>query len=819
MKSSSPKSFNPALRWFRSLKWKPQQFQLETWEAYLEGSSGLVNAPTGSGKTYSLGLAIMLEELARKKEKNEKSGLRAIWITPIRALSTEIEQALNRASTALQLGWRIESRTGDTPLNQRQKQRRNIPQVLITTPESLHLLLASKGADELFSGLRCLVADEWHELVGSKRAVQLELALSKLRAIQPKLKVWGISATIGNMDEAMDVLLGDRKLYPDVKLIRSSIQKKLEVVSIIPDDVEQFPWAGHLGIKLLPKVLPIINSGKTVLIFTNTRSQCEMWYQRLLDAQPELSGIMAMHHGSISRELRQWVEESLNTGKLKVVVCTSSLDLGVDFRPVEIVIQVGSPKGVARFMQRAGRSGHAPGQVSRIYFLPTNALELIEAAALRQAINENTLESRLPYIRSFDVLVQYLITLAVGDGFYPEPVYNEVRTTFSFQSINREEWNWVLYFITQGGNSLGGYDEYKKVEIEEDGRYKVNDRRIALRHRLSIGTITSDSTLSIKYISGGYLGHIEEWFISRLKPGDVFWFAGRNLELVRIKDMTVQVRNSTGSKRGVVPSWMGGRMPLSSTLSGMLRHKLNDIMEGNVLEPELAAVKPIIDKQQSRSAVPGENQFLIEYTTTREGYHVFMYPFEGRFVHEGLAALVAYRISQIQPISFTIAYNDYGFELLSDTEVPLEEALSLDLFTTENLYNDIQASVNSIEMARRRFRDIAGIAGLTFKGYPGRQQKDRHLQASSQLFFGVFAEHEPDNLLLRQSFSEVMEFQLEETRMREALSRIGKQEIILKYVEKFTPFCFPLVVDRLREKLSSEKLEDRIKKMVLRLEK
>ncbi len=812
------KEFQPALRWFKKLKWKPQDFQQETWRTYLDGKSGLVNAPTGSGKTYSLGLAIMLEDLRLPKKKTkEKAQLRAIWITPIRALSIEIEQALTRAAEALELDWKIESRTGDTSLSQRQKQRRTVPQILITTPESLHLLLASKDAKDFFSGLRCVVADEWHELLGSKRAVQLELALSRLKVMSPALKIWGISATIGNIEEAMAVLLGDQSNYPDATIIKADIKKSLEIVSIIPDEVEQYPWAGHLGIKLLPKVLPIIHKSEATLIFTNTRSQCEMWYQRLLDAAPELSGIMAMHHGSISRELRQWVEEALNTGKLKVVVCTSSLDLGVDFRPVETVVQVGSPKGVARFMQRAGRSGHSPGQTSRIYFLPTNSLELIEAAALRQAINEGTLESRLPFIRSFDVLVQYLVTLAVGDGFYPKEIYPEIKSTFCFQSITTEEWNWVLSFITQGGESLSSYEEYSKVEVEANGKYKVNNRRIAMRHRLGIGTIVSDSSLAIKYVSGGYLGTIEEWFISRLKPGDVFWFAGRNLELVRIKDMTVQVRNSTGSKRGMVPSWQGGRMPLSSTLSTMLRHKLTEIIAGGELEPELAAIKPIVERQQRESLVPNENQLLIEYTKSRDGYHIFVYPFEGRFVHEGLAALIAYRIAQIQPISFTIAYNDYGFELLSDTEVELEEALSQDLFTTENLYNDIQASVNAVEMARRRFRDIAGIAGLTFKGFPGKQQKDRHLQASSQLFFGVFSDYEPGNLLLKQSFAEVMEFQLEETRMREALNRIGRQAIMLKHVPKFTPFCFPLVVDRMREKLSSEKLEDRIAKMVLKL--
>lgn len=804
----------PALSWFTSQGWTAQQFQKEAWQAYLEGFSGLINAPTGSGKTYSLGLAIFLEEIYLRKEGKSKPGLKAIWITPIRALSIEIEQALNRASEGMQLGLRIESRTGDTSLSQRQKQRKSIPDILITTPESMHLILASKGGNDFFKGVRCVVADEWHELMGSKRAVQLELALSRLRAINPTMRTWGISATIGNLEEAMQVLLGPKSNPEATQLIRADIRKDLEVISIIPKEIEQYPWAGHLGIKLASDVLPIINQSSATLIFTNTRAQAELWYQRLLDIAPELAGLIAMHHGSISRELRQWVEEALHVGKLKAVVCTSSLDLGVDFRPVETVIQVGSPKGVARFMQRAGRSGHRPGEKSRIYFLPTHSLELVEAAALRDAVNHHKLESRIPYIRSFDVLVQYLVTLAVGDGFSPDQILKEIRSTYCYESLSDKEWQWLLSFITVGGESLGNYEEFNKVEVQDDGKFKVTNRRIAMRHRLSIGTIVSESAIIIKFVSGGYLGTIEEWFISRLNPGDVFWFAGRPLEFVRLKGMTAQVRNSS-SKKGIVPSWQGGRMPLSSTLSAMLRQKLGECLNPDTEEKELIAVRPIVDLQAQLSIVPTEKQFLIEQMESKEGHHVFMFPFEGRFVHEGLASLIAYRISRIKPITFTIAFNDYGFELLSDVEIPLDDALRADLFSTKNLYADIQQSVNSIEMARRKFRDIAGISGLTFKGFPGKEQRDRHLQASSQLFFSVFSDYEPDNLLLKQAFSEVMEFQLEEIRMREALHRIHDQEIVIRKVDRFTPLCFPLVVDRLREKLSSEQLEDRIKKLTL----
>lgn len=811
--------------WFAARKWRPFPFQHEAWQAYLEGKSGLVNAPTGSGKTYSLLMPILLEFIRDNPEykKKKNNGLQAIWITPIRALSKEIELSAQRLVDGLELSWKVGVRSGDTSLKERERQKNKPPEFLITTPESLHLLLAQKGYPEFFRNLKVVVTDEWHELVGSKRGVQVELALSRLKGIVPNLKIWGISATIGNMDQAVEALLGTAHNPPlrgEIKggvVIRADIKKQIEVISILPDALEKMPWAGHLGIQLLDKVVEIVKQSTSTLIFTNTRSFAEIWYQKMLDKAPELSGLVAMHHGSISQQLRNWVEDQLHEGKLKAVVCTSSLDLGVDFRPVETIIQVGSPKGVARFLQRAGRSGHQPGAVSRIYFVPTHSLELMEAAAIREAIQRNVVEDRLPYLRSFDVLMQYLITLAISEGFKPEEILKEVRSTFSFSSVTNEEWEWLLGFITTGGDSLQAYDEYRKVVIDY-GKYKVENRGIAQRHRLSIGTIVGDSSMLVKYVTGKYLGSIEEYFISRLNIGDTFWFAGKTLELVRIKDMEAHVRKSK-RKSGAVPSWQGGRMPLSSQMSELIRNKLDEVVHGKEEDIELKFLKPLFELQQMRSMLPGKNQFLIECFKTTEGHHVLMYPFEGRFVHEGIAALVAYRISKLKPITFSIAMNDYGFELLSDQEIPIEEAVETDALGTEDLMKDIQASINSTEMARRKFRDIAAIAGLVFKGYPGKYVKDRHLQSSTQLFFEVFHEYEAHNLLFRQAYEEVMDFQLEEARLRKALERIATQKIHIMHPEVPTPFAFPIMVDRLREKLTSEQLKDRIQKMVVKYEK
>ncbi|MFC6859997.1 ligase-associated DNA damage response DEXH box helicase [Zunongwangia atlantica] len=809
--------------WFSDQGWKPFKFQKDTWKAYLQKKNGLLNAPTGSGKTYALWVPIVLNYIKNNPDykTKPKKGLKAIWITPLRALSVEIEQAAERFASGLGTNLTVGIRTGDTSQKERAAQKKSMPDLLITTPESLQLLLSSKNYDKTFKNLEAIVVDEWHELLGSKRGVQVELGLSRLKTVSKKLRIWGISATIGNLQQAREVLLGpESEALQNSELIRANLQKKIKVKSIIPETMEKFPWRGHMGLHLLDEVVPIIKNSRTTLLFTNTRSQCELWFQKIISKYPEFAGELAMHHGSINKETRLWVEQAIRNESLKAVVCTSSLDLGVDFAPVETIIQIGGPKGVARFLQRAGRSGHQPGKESVIYFLPTHAIELIEASALQKAVEKKAVEDRIPYLLSFDVLVQYLTTLAVSNGFFPKEIYPEIKSTFCFQAMTEDDWRWVLNFITKGSQSLQVYDEYKKVEIEEDGRFKVNHRGVAMRHRLQIGTIVSDAMLSVKYMKGGYIGTMEEWFISKLTPGDVFTFAGRNLELVRIKNMQVLVKKSK-KKTAKVPSWMGGRMTFSAQMSEFLREEMylaSEYDSATGKSEELSALTGIFERQKKESVIPKSDEFLIETFKTREGYHAIFYPFEGRFVHEALGSLLAYRISLLSPISFSIAFNDYGFELLSDQEIDMQQVLDNNLFSVEFLMDDLYKSLNATEMARRKFRDIAVIAGLVFTGYPNKLVKSKHLQSSSQLLFSVFRDYEEDNLLYLQSFRETFEHQLEEGRLRQALERIEHQKVVWKNCEKPTPFSFPIITDRLREKLSSEKLEDRIRKMMKSLE-
>jgi ATP-dependent Lhr-like helicase len=791
--------------WMAQKDFAPFTFQLETWEKFYKNYSGMVVAPTGFGKTYSVFLAVIIDFLNFPEKYGD--GLKLLWITPLRALAKDIAKAMKEAIDEIGLDWSVGVRNGDTPISERTSQTKKMPDILLVTPESLHLLLAQKNNQRFFKNLKCIAVDEWHELLGGKRGVLTELALSRLTSYQKKIRIWGITATIGNLDEALEVLLPYKT--KKTKVVAKE-KKKIDIIAVLPDEVEILPWAGHLGNKLANKVIPIILESKTTLVFTNTRSQAEMWYQILLQQHPDFAGQIAIHHSSIDKDLRIWIEENLSSGYLKAVVSTSSLDLGVDFKPVDTVIQIGSAKGVARFLQRAGRSGHSPFETSKIYFVPTHSLELIEVAALKEAVKQKIIEPRVPMVMTFDVLVQYLITLAVGEGFKAEETFEQIKNTYAFQEITAEEWTSILQFITIGGGAFKNYEEFHKVVIEE-GIYKVTSRRIAMLHRMNIGVIVSDAMLKVKVLGGSYVGMIEEYFITRMKKEDKFILAGRVLEVAHIKEMTVYVRNAKG--KAMVPSYLGGRLPLSSYLGQFLRMKLSQSLDAKSSEKELKFLHPLLASQEGISHIPKEDEFLVEIIKTRDGYHLFMYPFEGRLIHEVMSALIAFRISKITPISFSMAMNDYGFELLSSQEIPLTEENLKQILSKENLIKDVLSSINATEMARRKFRDIAVISGLVIQTYPGQQKNNKSLQSSAGLIFNVLEDYDSQNILLKQAYTEVFNQQIDEARLVEAFNRIENSKIILKFANSFTPLSFPIKVDSLRQSLSSEDLGERIKRM------
>ncbi|NBS46034.1 MAG: ligase-associated DNA damage response DEXH box helicase [Betaproteobacteria bacterium] len=805
-------------RWMRARGWQPFAFQHEVWQAISDGRSGLLHATTGSGKTYAIWLGI-LGALPARDAARTAAPLSALWITPMRALAADTLRALREPLADLQPGWTLGLRTGDTAASERARQDRRFPSALVTTPESLSLMLSRANARDELAAVTHVVVDEWHELIGSKRGVQVQLAIARLRAFNPSLVVWGLSATLGDLDTAMQTLCGDAALTgKPPRLVRGHIDKSLQIDTLIPDNPGRYTWAGHLGARMCDAVVREIEQSGTTLVFTNVRSQAEIWYQLLLQARPEWAGQIALHHGSLDKEVREWVELGLKQGTLRAVVATSSLDLGVDFLPVERVLQIGSAKGIARLLQRAGRSGHAPGRSSRITLVPTHTLELLEAAAARRAVQAGRVESRTSPDKPLDVLVQHLVTMALGGGFEPDAMYAEVITAPAYRQLAREEFDWALAFCEHGGASLGAYPDYHRIQRDAQGRYRVPERGIAHRHRLSIGTIVSDSAMQVKWLSGGKIGTIEESFIARLRKGDCFVFAGRVLEFVRVQDMAAYVRRAD-SARGTVPTWAGSKMPLSTEMGEAVLQLMQGATQGDFFEPELAAARPMLEVQMRRSRLPVADRLLVECLHSREGMHLHVYPFAGRNVHLGLASLLAWRIAQAQPNTFSLSVNDYGFELLAAEPFEIDAARLRALLTDDALLDDVLASLNSSELAQRRFREIARIAGLVFTGYPGAPKSTRQLQASSGLFFEVFRKYDPHNLLLGQAEREVLSQELDIGALRETLRRLRRYDIDIVMLRQPTPMSLPLMVERFREKLSNEQLSVRLDRLMREMDR
>ena len=818
MKHRTPRQ--TILDYFESRGQKPFRFQQNAWKAYEEGSSGLVHSATGTGKTLAVWLGPILEWLRQNKNRDEwnpKSppALRVLWITPLKALAGDTENALRAPLESMRLPWRLESRTGDSRASIKAKQLKQLPTALITTPESLCLLLTHAPLQAQLSALEGVIVDEWHELLGSKRGIQVELALARLRKLNPSLRIWGLSATLGNLTEAGQALVGCKPIK-QCRIIHGTIRKRLRIESLIPERIERFPWSGHIGARMVPQVSKEIEQVKSALVFANTRSQTEIWYQHLLQHRPDWAGQIAVHHGSLDASVREWVEKELRSGRLRAVVCTSSLDLGVDFSAVDLVMQIGSPKGSARLLQRAGRSGHQPGAESRLVFIPTNALELVELAAAKAAIKQGKMEARPLLSKPLDVLVQHVVTIAIGGGFTSENLLQEVRTTQAYRFLTSEEWQWLLTFVVHGGSSLGAYPEFHRVQLADD-RYHVSMQRIITLHRFNIGTIVSDTAIKVKYVRGGTIGMVEETFLSKLKRGDRFLLAGKLVELVVIRDNIAYVRRSKG-KPNSIPRWTGGRMPLSSELCMSLREKINEASHGHLLGPEMRSLKSLFDLQQRWSLLPQADELLIEMIGDRSGFQVFLFPFEGRLVHEGMASLLAYRLTRQQPTTLSMACNDHGIVLQSPHPIAIEKAISEGLFSTDHLEEDIHQSMNANAMAKRQFRQIARVSGLIQAGPPGQRKSTSYVQASSNLFFDLFCEYDPTNLLLEQCRREVLEQQFEWTRLDRVLKRLQQATIRLTYPTRVTPFAFSLMVDKFRERVSSETLSQRIARMQNALE-
>ena len=819
----------PIEAWFSRQGWTPMAFQRECWQSYLAGESGLLQVPTGSGKTYAAVMGPIAELLAERRTATQAPGrLHLLVITPLRALSRDLALAIEEPIQAM--GWplRVGIRNGDTSSHERSKQLRTPPEILITTPESLSVLLANPKAPQLFAGLQAVVLDEWHELMGSKRGSQCELCLGWLRRLQPALRTWAISATIGNLQEAAQAALGlGLTASAPPRIVTAALQRDTAIRSLLPETIDGFPWGGHLGLRMYEQLVAGLDPAVSTLLFTNTRNQAERWHQCLRFACPEMEDALALHHSAIDRSEREAIEARVKSGELRWVVCTSSLDLGVDFQPVERVVQIGSAKNLARLLQRAGRSAHCPGGTSQVLFMPTNALELLEVSAMRRGLSDGLVEHRRPPLLPLDVLLQHLTTLACGPGFEPAAELATVRRCWSFRALSDDQWQWCLQMLEHGGACLGAYPRYRKLvrcepgsdELAAEGalyRYRVLDKAITRLHRFNIGTITADRAVTVRFVRGAVLGHVEEAFISRLKPGEVFFFAGRQLEFVRLREMTAQVKATT-RKSSTVPAWAGGQMALSDLLSQQLRDEVDRCSQGTLDSPELQALEPLLQRQADLSSLPKADQLLLEVCRSREGSHLFVYPFEGRFVHEGLGFLWAWRLARHRTSTITVSVNDYGFELLAPKGYPFEELIELHgdaLLDVEHLDADLEQAVNLSELCRRRFRAIAQVSGLISQSMPGQNKTGGQLQISAALLFDVFRKHEPDHLLLEQARREVLEEQLERHRLQAALERMASSQWLLERIPRPGPLAFPLLVERLNNRLSNESLLERVQRLI-----
>lgn len=804
--------------WFASRGWTPLPFQKAMWRHYLSGASGLLHTPTGSGKTLAMFGGPLLQALADPlpvtvagRARKPVPVLQVLWITPLRALASDTARALREPLAGLGLDWQVGLRTGDASVRDKRLAREGRVDVLVTTPESLALLLSYPDGMAKMRQLRCVVVDEWHELLGNKRGVLLQLNLRRLRDALPALQLWGLSATLGNLEEAREVLLPD---MPDAPLVAGARPRPVSLETLLPAHGERFPWAGHLGLSQLQRVLEKLLSVGTSLLFTNTRAQAELWHQALSAVWPEDPATLALHHGSLDPALRREVEQGLRDGRLRCVVATSSLDLGVDFPAVDQVVQIGSPKGIARLLQRAGRARHRPGESGHIVCVPSHALELVEYAAARRALAAGVIEARRPPRLSLDVLAQHCVSCALGGGFQADALLEQVRRTHAFAALDDAHWQGVLDFIVQGGRALAQYPDFHKVVRDDDGVYRVHDRRVALRHRLSIGTITSDGSVMVQFLRGGRLGAVEEQFLGRLRPGDRFQFAGRLLELVRLENLTAYVRLAKGGD-GLVPRWQGGRLPLSDALG----HEMEAVFDAPAQSPEMQWLAPLLALQSRLSVLPAPSRLLVEMVRRREGQFVFVYPFAGRQTNEGLAALMAMRLARQQPNTFGYAANDYGFVLSPARAIELDVQRVRDLLQPAHLFQDLRDSLNLAELARRQFRDIARVSGMLVPALPGRTPRSlRQLQASSGLLYDVLRQHDPDHILLGLAEREVLHAQLDLDNLATTLQRCQTRALSLQSPPSLGPLSFPLWAERLRGQLSNEDWKTRVRRAAQQLE-
>ncbi|MEO0981580.1 MAG: ligase-associated DNA damage response DEXH box helicase [Pseudomonadota bacterium] len=798
--SAPPSPFTlpkPFMAWFDGRGWAARPHQLALTEAALAGESALLIAPTGGGKTLA-GFLASLIELA--ETKRARPALHTLYLSPLKALAVDVERNLQTPVAEMGLDIRIETRTGDTPAHKRQRQRANPPDMLLTTPEQLALFIASDRSREFFADLKAVIIDEIHAIAPTKRGDLLSLGLAALAEFAPGCRFIGLSATVADPDGLA------RWLAPDAKVIRASGGVNAEVSTLVSR--ERIPWSGHSGRFAVGEVYEAIQNANMTLVFVNTRSQAELLFQELWRVNEDGLPI-ALHHGSLDRGQRRKVEAAMARGELKAVVCTSTLDLGIDWGEVDLVIQMGAPKGAARLIQRIGRANHRMDEASRAMLVPTNRFEVLECRAAQDAVGAGELDGEAPRPGAFDVLAQHVMGRACGEGFELEALYNEIRRAAPYEHLDWETWERVVDFVATGGYALKTYDRFRRIIRRSDGLWVARTPRDVQQHRMNVGAIVEAATLTVRLANfrgakpraskapeqgkrvitaGRKLGEIEEYFIETLTPGDTFLFAGEVLRFIGVQDgdaLAVRTNDATPA----IPYYAGGKFPLSTFLAARVRQMLHDPAQWAALPTQ---VREWIDIQNQRSAIPPPDHLLVETFPRGDRHYLVCYPFEGRLAHQTLGMLLTRRLERagVKPLGFVAS--EYAMSVWS-----MDPMGGLDmnaLFHPDMLGDDLDLWLEESILMKRTFRACAQISGLIARRFPGQEKTGRQVTFSTDLIYDVLRSHEPDHLLLQAAQADAATGLLDIRRLGELLVR-AQRKIAHHDLPKISPFAVPVMLE------------------------
>jgi ATP-dependent Lhr-like helicase len=779
--------------WFEHNGWSPHPHQLAMVDAAADGVSALLIAPTGGGKT----LAGFLPSLIALSER-PRAGLHTLYISPLKALAVDIHRNLERPLAEMRLPISAETRTGDTPAAKRQRQRSKPPNILMTTPESLSLMLSHADAATFFAGLGTVIVDELHALIGTKRGDMLALALARLTRFVPGVRRLGLSATVADAAPLLAYLSASADAAdPRVRTIMGPPGPKPEIaVHVGPG---RMPWMGRMATHAIEDAYETIRKARMAIIFVNTRAQAELVFQELWRVNADNLAI-GLHHGSLSAEQRRKVEGAMARGELKAVVATSSLDLGIDWGDVDLVLQVGAPKGASRLMQRIGRANHRFDEPSRALLVPANRFEHFECQAAMDAIADGTLDAQPIYPGGLDVLAQHVLGVACNGPFDPGQLFHEVRTASPYADLSRRDFDDVVRFVATGGYALGNYERFRKLALREDGAYELAQPKLANQYRMNMGTIVEAATLKVRFNRGGTLGEIEEYFVQGLVQGDTFMFAGQLLKFIGVRETSVIVApGGTGDPK--VPAYAGGRMPLTSELADRVRFMLADRSQW----PHLPAdVQEWLRLQEWRSELPSREGLLVEIFPRESRHYLVAYCFEGRNAHQTLGMLLSRRMERAgyKPLGFVAT--DYVVSVWSLKPVTDVDAL----FDQDMLGDDLEEWMAESSLLKRTFRNVAVIAGLIERQHPGAERKTgRQVTVNSDLIYDVLRQHEPDHILLRATRQDAARGLTDIRRVSDMLNRV-KGRITTRVLDRVSPLAIPVLLTIGREPVYGSRSDD-----------